>query len=101
MRSPVSRREFLKQAGLVAGALPVLGMQAEAVQAKDKLRCVVIGCGGRGQSHLDRAVKEKNATSVQAFDHGSSGVLGPEAQERGVSGLRGHPIDPLIMPLHE
>jgi predicted dehydrogenase len=68
MRFPVSRREFLKQAGLVAGALPTLGMQAEAVQAKDKLRCVVIGCGGRGQSHLDRAVNENLVAIVDPDD---------------------------------
>lgn len=58
-----SRRSFLQRTIVTGGALglagtldfPNLNLLA-AASGSDKLRCVQIGCGGRGYSHLDAAI---------------------------------------------
>ena len=56
------RRSFLKRAALAAGAASAANLfPAPAVlraATLDKVRCAVIGCGGRGMSHLSEAIKE-------------------------------------------
>jgi len=48
--SPVSRRQFLKQTGAVAGASALAVAATPGVHAagSDEIRVVLIGCGGRG-----------------------------------------------------
>jgi hypothetical protein len=57
MNSTLNRRHFLQRAALAAGALTAVRFNIlHAASAGDKLRCVVIGCGGRGMSHLSAAM---------------------------------------------
>lgn len=61
MKSNLTRRSFLHRSALTAGALsavsffPTLSLSG-AVGAADKLRCVQIGCGGRGMTHLSDGI---------------------------------------------
>ena len=63
MKSRVTRRSFLKQATVAAGAaaaaqhLAIPGV-LHAANSSDKLNCVVIGCGVRGASHLDATAND-------------------------------------------
>jgi predicted dehydrogenase len=74
MKSTTSRRSFLKRAVLAGGAASaahlfpcpnILGAarSRDKPASGDKLNCVVIGCGGRGQSHLS-AVAGENLVAV-------------------------------------
>ena len=62
MNLSLNRRLFLKRAVLAAGAwsavrgLPNL---LSAAEAGEKLRCVVIGCGGRGMTHVGAVLGQK------------------------------------------
>ncbi len=67
MSSSVSRRVFLMQAG-VAATLPLLTARRSSAGQKEKLRCVIVGCGGRGESHLDRALNEQLVAIVDPDD---------------------------------
>jgi predicted dehydrogenase len=64
MKSALSRRSFLKRTALVGGALTawVSGrVNCNVWGARppgEKLRCVQIGCGGRGMTHLDAAIRK-------------------------------------------
>ncbi len=63
MASPLDRRSFLKRSALAAGAVSAANLFpfpniARARATGDKLNCVVVGCGGRGMSHVGVAVKE-------------------------------------------
>ena len=71
MSSHVDRRSFLKTASLGAGALSagVFGVPniLHAANRGEKLNVVLIGCGGRGQSHLD-AVRNENLVAIVDVD---------------------------------
>jgi predicted dehydrogenase len=58
----VSRRTFLKRAAAASAAAAAqsfpLPNVLRAGNLHDKLNCVVIGCGVRGRSHVERAVRE-------------------------------------------
>ena len=61
MNSKMHRRSFLKRTALAAGALSAaseLGFPnlLSAREPSDVLRCVQIGCGGRGGTHLEQAI---------------------------------------------
>ena len=63
MSSRLTRRSLLQRGALAAGALSAAQLFpfpniARARSAGDKLNCVMIGCGGRGMSHVDAASKE-------------------------------------------
>lgn len=62
MNTHPNRRAFLKRATLTAGALSAArffpGPNLLGASAGDKLNCVMIGCGGRGMSHVSAAIKE-------------------------------------------
>jgi predicted dehydrogenase len=69
----MNRRLFLKRTALAAGACstasllsspPLLGAPA----ASNRLRCVQIGCGGRGMSHLDWVVNTSKENLVAIVD---------------------------------
>lgn len=59
----MNRRFFLKRAALTAGALSTVqffpGLNLFAADAGKKLNCALIGCGGRGMTHLNAIVSAK------------------------------------------
>ncbi len=63
MNSNMNRRLFLKRTALAAGAwsaarcLPGPNL-LQAAASGNKLACAVIGCGGRGMTHVEAAVEE-------------------------------------------
>jgi predicted dehydrogenase len=69
----LNRRLFLKRTALAAGAftstalLPGPNLLA-AAEGSDKLRCVQIGCGGRGMNHLDWIVNTSKENLVAIVD---------------------------------
>jgi predicted dehydrogenase len=61
MKYRLTRRSFLKQAVYAAGAVSTARFLAgpnllTAASRGEKLKCVQIGCGGRGMTHLDNAI---------------------------------------------
>ena len=63
MKNRFDRRSFLKRAALAAGALSAQQIFAgpnivRAASAGDKVRCVIVGCGGRGGLHLTATADE-------------------------------------------
>jgi predicted dehydrogenase len=94
MKSPVSRRSFLKGASLAVGSLaavhcfPAPAILRAASPGK-KLNCVLIGCGGRGSAHLGATanenlvafveVDENRHADVQKF-RAAKGSGGPKAE---------------------
>ena len=63
MNRNLNRRLFLKRAAITAGALSATRLLSgpnllHAAQAGNKLNCVLIGCRGRGMSHLGAAAGE-------------------------------------------
>ena len=72
MPSSLNRRSFLKRAALAGGALSAAHLfphpaVLRAANSDGKLNCVVIGCGGRGQTHLG-SVKGENLLAVVDAD---------------------------------
>lgn len=65
MSKHLNRRSFLKQTAVAAGALSAVQYFAapsilNAANAGNKVRCAVIGCGGRGmQAHIPAAAPEQ------------------------------------------
>jgi predicted dehydrogenase len=72
MASHLNRRSFGKRVAMAGAAIsaghlfPSPGV-LRAAGTGDKLNCVVVGCGGRGQSHLS-AVKGENLLAVTDAD---------------------------------
>ena len=68
MNPPLNRRLFIKRAALSAGALSAArflhGPNLLAASAGEKLRCVLIGCGGRGLSAHLPAIAGQNVVAV-------------------------------------
>ena len=63
MTSRFHRRTFLQRTAMASGALAAARFYPSpsilhAANAGDKLNCVVIGCGGRGKSHLSATASE-------------------------------------------
>ncbi|MCO5053229.1 MAG: Gfo/Idh/MocA family oxidoreductase [Verrucomicrobiae bacterium] len=55
----LTRRSFLKRSAATAGVLSVAPFNIlTAANAGDQIRCVQIGCGSRGMSHLNAVLKE-------------------------------------------
>ena len=69
MKSNINRRSFIKRSTVAAGAaslgLPswLTGCQSAAIHSarkpSDILDCAIIGCGGRGSTHLEQVLLEK------------------------------------------
>jgi predicted dehydrogenase len=72
MKVFANRRSFLKRSALAAGALSaarVLSVPSLLAQSPgDRLRCVQIGCGGRGMAHLDWVVGTSKEHLVAIVD---------------------------------
>jgi predicted dehydrogenase len=60
MKSPVTRRSFLKSSALAAGVISAAPFNIlTAANAGDKVRCAVIGCGARAMAHLNATLDEQ------------------------------------------
>jgi len=73
MKSNLHRRSFIKRAVLAAGAASAvrfLGFPSilSARQPGDLLNCVQIGCGGRGETHLEEAIVNQRQNLVAMVD---------------------------------
>src|ERR1041384_1203669 len=70
MKNHLSRRSFVQRSALAAGALASAPFNIlHAANAGEKVRCVQIGCGGRGMSHLAGAAKEHLVGLVEVDDN--------------------------------
>ncbi len=73
MKSNLSRRSFLKRTALAAGTASAAQYLAfpgilSARQPGDTLNCAQIGCGGRGETHLDEAILQQKQNLVALVD---------------------------------
>jgi hypothetical protein len=73
MKSKLTRRSFLKRTALAAGAAsaaPYLVSCSSVTtrQPSDTLNCVQIGCGGRGETHLQEAILNQRQNLVALVD---------------------------------
>ena len=72
MKTKLNRRSFLKRAALTAGAVSAAKLYPGYLAASpsgpvgNKLNCVLIGCGGRGNAHLE-AVIGKSGQNLYAI----------------------------------
>jgi predicted dehydrogenase len=71
MKNNLTRRVFVKRSALAAGVFATAPFNIlTAANAGDKVRCVQIGCGGRGTSaHLAATVKEKVVAIVDVDEN--------------------------------
>jgi predicted dehydrogenase len=65
------RRQFLQTSAIAVGSLSTAALLAGsttslAADAKEKVNCVVIGCGGRGMSHVSTALGQNLVALVDA-----------------------------------
>ena len=66
MNTKLTRRSFLKSTALTTGVLSAAPFNIlTAANAGEKIRCVQIGCGGRGMSHLDATLNENLVAIVE------------------------------------
>src|SRR5580658_7803145 len=73
MKSKLTRRSFIKRSALAAGTASAARYLAfpsilSARQPSDILNCVQIGCGGRGETHLEQAIVQQNQNLVALVD---------------------------------
>lgn len=76
MKTNLNRRQFLKNSSVALGAVSALRLTSApallaADSAGDPLRCVQIGCGGRGMNHLDAVIngnKQRVVAIVDVFE---------------------------------
>jgi predicted dehydrogenase len=67
MTTRLHRRSFLKSAAALSAAPLVLSSRSGySAEAKSKLNCVVIGCGGRGATHIATAAGQNLVALVDA-----------------------------------
>src|ERR1700722_2020230 len=60
MKSKMNRRSFIKRSTVAAGALSIgFPHILSAREPSDILNCVIIGCGGRGSTHLEQVMLAK------------------------------------------
>ena len=68
MKTSLTRRAFLKSAALTTGVFAAAPFNIlTAANAGDKVRCVQIGCGGRGMSHIN-AIQNENIVAIVDVD---------------------------------
>jgi predicted dehydrogenase len=81
--SKLTRRSFLKRSAAAAGtvtAAQYLGFPSilSARQPSDTLNCVQIGCGGRGETHLDEAILKHRQNLVALVDPADHQIAGKQ-----------------------
>jgi predicted dehydrogenase len=75
MNTKLNRRLFLKNTAITTGVLSAAPFNIlHAANAGDKVRCVQIGCGGRGMSHLDATLGE-NVVAIVDVDEKRADVV--------------------------
>jgi predicted dehydrogenase len=75
MNTKLNRRSFLQNTALATGVLSAAPFNIlHAANAGDKIRCVQIGCGGRGMSHLN-ATLDENLVAIVDVDDKRAGVV--------------------------
>jgi predicted dehydrogenase len=96
--NPIStRRSFIKRAALAAGALTTtryLGFPGilSAREPGDLLNCVLIGCGGRAQTHLEQVIQNQKQRLVAMVDPDDSKIAGKKKWLQTTAGLNTDPI---------
>ncbi len=88
MNQALTRRLFLKRTVLTAAVLSSVGFPPSLLRAAgegDKLRCVVIGCGGRGMTHVKAALGQKLVAMVDVNEKRQA-VVRNAMQDRGQDG---------------
>ncbi len=71
MSMTLNRRSFLKRSALAAGALSVVDLLPAAPSSSResiRLNCALIGCGGRGMTHLDWLINQSKDNLVAIVD---------------------------------
>jgi predicted dehydrogenase len=73
MKNPLNRRSFLKRAALATSALSAQQLFfspsiLHAANRGEKVRCVIVGCGGRGGAHLSAIVPDATKKRRPAAD---------------------------------
>jgi len=82
MNIKLTRRSFLKNSTVTAGVLSVAPFNIlTAANAGDKVRCVQIGCGGRGMSHL-AATLDENLVAIVDVDEKRPAVVKKLLQDK-------------------
>src|SRR6266498_963854 len=75
MNNKLTRRLFVKRSALAAGVFASAPFNIlNAANAGEKVRFVQIGCGGRGMTHLDGALKEHLVGLVEVDDNRPAAV---------------------------
>src|ERR1051326_6378983 len=75
MKNRLTRRLFVKQSALAAGVFGTAPFNIlSAANAGEKVRFVQIGCGGRGMTHLDSALKEHLVGLVEVDENRHAAV---------------------------
>ena len=69
LKTKLNRRSFLKHSAITTGVLAAAPFNIlHAANAGEKVRCVQIGCGGRGMSHLNVTLDENLVAIVDVDD---------------------------------
>ena len=69
LKTKLNRRSFLKHSAITTGVLSAAPFNIlHAANAGEKVRCVQIGCGGRGMSHLNATLDENLVAIVDVDD---------------------------------
>src|SRR6266704_776793 len=72
MKAVLTRRSFIKRSALAAGGLSAVQyIHAPNILAADvgkKLKCVLIGCGGRAMNHLEMLVTTSKENIMAIVD---------------------------------
>lgn len=86
MKIHLTRRSFLRQTALAAGAISCAPFNLlRAADAGRKLNCVVIGTGGRGMTHVAEAIKE-NLVAIADPNEPRHAAVRKYVSERGQDG---------------
>ena len=90
MQSGVTRRAFLRRASLATAAASAVQLFPlpnilHAAEKGNKLRCAVIGCGGRGMSHVSTAIGE-NLMAIADVDEKRHATVRKAMQEKAGNG---------------
>jgi predicted dehydrogenase len=81
MKSTLTRRSFIKRSALAAGTVSATRYLAfpsilSARQPSDTLNCVQIGCGGRGETHLEESILKQRQNLVALVDPDDNHIAG-------------------------
>jgi predicted dehydrogenase len=85
MKMKLTRRSFLQRTAVTLGALSASSLSPnllKAMGAGDKLNCALIGCGGRGMTHLS-AIIDQNVVAIVDVDDKRHGVVRKTIQDKG------------------